>query len=258
MLFDAVEAADLGGEDNFFGEELDMRRSGYRDHPMVQFRPHSIVDDLTTAAQNERHAPDLLPYPEGLIAEVSSRIVQAKAAIDEKDKKDKQEQESDEHERSALPFKPQDLMKMEVQRVSFLLAELLRTRVRKIEKVCFLIDHDPQQFVGDGANPPLLSENEIILAQQMARLIHSSVLNSGLSRAPEPLQKLTPNLPHGEGDEILPRFDLSKHVFVLVLEDMGLMELGFDTTQEVRCGDVFLVQYSQFKSLIVEGKAQLV
>lgn len=231
-----------------------------------------VIRRLIHAVGNDHHAPDIIPYPTQLVDAVSECIVRQGRIAAELIEEEKAAAALQEF--SYLPFKRSDIIKIEIQRIQFLLCELLRSRIRKIEKLAFAIvsagessDSTSGGNMSPGAassqragNPytDILSPNEMLIAHRLAGLRHACMLNSGLRHVPDPLQMLVPNLPHGEGQEILPVVDLGKHVFVFILQDIGhVVELAPGLNETLTKGEIFLVPYKALQSLVLDGKARL-
>lgn len=235
---------------------------------------NKIILELVYATENERNAPTLMPYPQRLIDRMMT-LVASKSA--EADRLAVQEQEEvAEGSTSLLPFHTSDILRLEIQRAQFFLSELMRTRIEKIEKLAPTIAYEKMRERSQpwsSLTPPAqgssesylassihqnLSENEAFFAERLFEMQQNCLLQGGLRLVPEPLQKLVPNLPHGEGEEILPRPNLNKRVFVLALENLGEVQLDSDLTQEVNAGEIFIVPYRSFQHFIADGRARLV
>ncbi|KAG8341056.1 putative DNA replication complex GINS protein SLD5 C terminus [Trypanosoma vivax] len=219
----------------------------------------SLMKSLIQATENERCSPDILPYPQAIIDSVVAQIAAQSEQISYLSSEEKQKAAESTTGVSLLPFKPSDLMALEVQRTQFFLCELLRCRLRKIESLALTIFYEGQP--GSDATTHLrdmLSYNEIVAADRLAQLIGKSVLQSGMQSAPADLQHLVPHQPYAEGAEILPLPDLDRYVFCVVLDDLGVVQLGEDAEQTVRAGEVFIVPYRAFRPYILEGRVRLI
>lgn len=214
---------------------------------LIDDRPatEGLIPLLLQALQNERFAPDILPYPAG-------PLDLAFAELEEKTQLAYRAASNDMVSNSLLPFSAADIYRMEVQRVQFIVSDLIRIRLRKIQQFCFAIVHKPIDYV------ETLSANEMKLAQRMAEITHSSMLASGLGRIPLELQLMTPNPPHAEGDEILPRPDLGRYVVVLFLENVDGIDLGGGISQDAKKNDLLLSTYVVLKPFILAGRARMV
>nr|CCD13516.1 unnamed protein product [Trypanosoma congolense IL3000] len=218
-----------------------------------------LLKSLIQATENERCAPDILPYPEAVIDGVIAQMALQNEQIRLLSAEEKQKAATSSTGISLLPFKPSDIMALEVQRAQFFLVELLRCRLRKIESLALTIHYESQS----GANAPThlrdhLSHNEVIVADRLAELITRCVRQAGLQSVPPELQQLVPNPPYAEGVEVLPLPDVDRYVFCVVLDDLGVVRLGEDAEQTVHAGEVFIVPYHTFRPYILEGRVRLV
>ncbi|KEG14627.1 GINS complex subunit 4 [Trypanosoma grayi] len=219
----------------------------------------SLLKSLIQATENERCAPDILPYPEAVVDGVAAQIAAQNEQIKRLSEEEKQKVAEGESGASLLPFKQSDIMALEVQRAQFFLCELLRCRLRKIEALSQSIFYEGQSSVDAPTQlRGMLSHNEVIVADRLAEAAGKCVMQAGLQSAPAELQHLFPSSPYGEGMEILPLPDLDRYVFCVVLEDLGVVRLGEDAVQTVHAGEIFLVPYRSFRPYIVEGRARLV
>lgn len=204
----------------------------------------TFVAALHFAVQNERFAPDILPYPAELLRQVFGAIAEKKKVVDAA--------LASPAPNTMLPFRAEDILRIELQRVQFLTSELLRIRVKKIYRLAFTIQYQPSEYEA------VLSPDEMTLATAFAHLSKEAMLANGLSQLPPILQHLTPSPPFAEGEEILERPALWAHVFVLLLEDVGTVDFGQGALKELKKGDIVLCEYRTFQSFLREGKARLV
>ncbi|ESS70831.1 GINS complex subunit 4 [Trypanosoma cruzi] len=218
-----------------------------------------LLKSLIQATENERCAPDILPYPEAIVDGVAAQIAVQNEQIRLLSAEEKQQTAEKDPGASLLPFKPSDIMALEVQRAQFFLSELLRCRLRKIEALALSLFYEgqlhsdaPTQLRG------MLSHNEVIVADRLAELMTEYVLQAGLQSAPAELQCLIPNLPYAEGVEMLPVPEIDQYVFCVVLDDLGVVRLGEDAVQAVHAGEIFLVPYRAFRPYILDGRVRLV
>jgi GINS complex subunit 4 len=231
-----------------------------------------VIYKLIHAVENTHFSPVLLPYPKEVVDRVTELIIAQTRAIEDLVQVERSENDNDPQQIQLIPFKRSDMAKFELQRVQFLLCELLRCRIRLIEKLCFLILHEENSSISGGdpsstaLSPPLarpyselLSPNEKAIALRLAQLKHACMMSSGLRNLPEPLQQLVPALPHGEGQEILPVVESGKHVFVYMLQDIaGPIELAPDVTETMSQGEIFLVPFMSLGHLVADGRARLI
>ncbi|ORC93463.1 GINS complex subunit 4 [Trypanosoma theileri] len=212
----------------------------------------TLLAALIQAAENERAAPDILPYPAAIVDGVAAQIAAQNAQI-------RNANAEEARSSSLLPFRPSDLMALEVQRAQFFLAELLRQRLRKIEALAPAIAYEAQAGIAAPTQlRSLLSHNEVIVADRLAELAGRCAKLAGLQAAPPELQHLVPHPPFAEGDEVLPRPDVDRYVFCVVLDDLGVVRLGDDAVQTVHAGEIFLVPYRSFRPYVLEGRVRLV
>lgn len=235
----------------------------------------SDIQLLIEATENERHCPDILPYPTAIVESVVAHVAQRHVRISELSAQEKLAAAT--KAVSLLPFKPSDIMALELQRILFFLCELLRCRLKKIETLCTTIYYEGQRELheqrrqeggGDGNEetefPPIrtpqrvgLSGNERIVADRLATARHRAVLQAGLQSAPSPLHHLVPHPPHGEGLEILPEPELSTYVFGVALEDLGVVQVGEFAEQTINAGEIFLMPYRTFRPYVIAGRVRL-
>lgn len=245
----------------------------------------AAIQLLMEATANERLSPEILPYPASTVNTVTELLRVAQQRVGQR-----VEEEKRERTRSLLPFRPSDIMHLELQRIQFFLCELLRCRLRKIDQLCLSIWYEgleAQQAeqraslavatAGENeedaaaAPSPLpevrvpqrrnLSPREVVVADRLALGVHRAALESGLQSAPAPLRHLVPHLPDAEGLEILPEPDLGAYVFGVALEDLGVVNLGEgmqDASRAINAGELFLTPYRNFRPFVMAGQVRLV
>lgn len=227
----------------------------------------SLIPLLIEATENERHAPDLLPYPGAVIDGVVRQVALRRSQVSALSEQEKAAAAAAPSATSLLPFRPSDIMGLELQRVQFFLCELLRCRLRKIEALCTSIYYEGCQEDGSSNTPTLsasllqrghLSPNERVVADRLATSKQKAVLQVGLQASPEPLQHLTPNPPMAEGLEILPTPNLNTYVFGVALEDLGVVQVAEYAEQTIEAGDIFLIPYRTFRPYVMAGQVRLV
>lgn len=236
----------------------------------------SDVQWLIEATENERHCPDILPYPAAVVDTIVAHLAQQRTRIAQLARQEK-ETAARTQPISLLPFKPSDIMAVELQRIEFFLGELLRCRLKKIEAFCTLIHYEgqaeayeQQQQQQQGTDKqgreflPVqtpqranLSANERVVADRLAMAKQRAVLQAGLQGAPEPLQHLEPHPPYGEGIEVLPEPDLDTYVFGVSLEDLGVVQVGEFAEQTIHAGEIFLMPYRTFRPYVLAGRVRL-
>ncbi|KAK7200260.1 DNA replication complex GINS protein SLD5 [Novymonas esmeraldas] len=247
----------------------------------------AAIQLLMEATANERFSPEVLPYPSSAINTVVDLIQRTQARLEELTAEETRNAAA----RSLLPFRPSDIISLELQRVQFFLCELLRCRLRKIERLALAIYYEgltatqpPAQLsvsrggadgAGASASPaaaaalpevrvpqrPHLSPKEQWVADRLARSMHTAVVESGLRSAPAALQHLVPHSSETEGLEVLPEPDLGAYVFGVALEDLGVVNLGEggqDASRAISAGELFLTPYNNFRPYVMSGQVRLV
>ncbi|KAG5473879.1 hypothetical protein LSCM1_04514 [Leishmania martiniquensis] len=243
---------------------------------------------LMEATANERFSPEVLPYPAAAIDAVVGFVQQAQERLEAMVAEEKREGATS----SLLPFRPSDIMGLEMQRVQFFLFELLRCRLRKIEHLAMSIYYEglvaaqsaesPSEVGHSEENAALssssasaaaalpavrvpqrqnLSPKEQWVADQLARSAHAALIESGLQLMPAALQHLVPHPSEAEGLEILPEPELGAYVFGVALEDLGVVNLGEggqDASRAINAGELFLTPYQNFRPYVMSGQVRLV
>ncbi|KAF7795921.1 hypothetical protein EIP86_007088 [Pleurotus ostreatoroseus] len=123
---------------------------------------------------NERHAPDILPAQEVLLARLLDHA--RKQANDVKLLREDPNTSEDEHFRIML-------VQTEVERVMFVVRSYLRTRIQKIEKFARFICMTPEIH-------EKLSQGELDYALQYVKILDTILTNSVLQSLPPPQQGL--------------------------------------------------------------------
>lgn len=152
--------------------------------PMLSWEETTILGSLIAAARNEAQAPEILPYP-AIIDDTVASLHQQRKAIDALDAADR---EAATRLASADPaealqivsrvVRPQDLLAQELQRITFIIVELLRTRLRKIQQLLFYIEANEVIF------RQLLSPNELATALRLARAKRRALIDGGMRAVP--------------------------------------------------------------------------
>lgn len=232
---------------------------------------------LASLTQCERQCPELLPYPTEQIQLLTAMIADREEEVLAKARQEAEEELSGAALRSLLPFKASDLMRLELQRIRFLLTEFVRCRIQKVEAMCMslyyegLVERQRQENedgeLASASSSPLqpvalpqrdrLSAGEVIVADRIAIALEKAALHAGLHLFPEPLQRLIPQPPLAEGNEILPEPNLDAYVFGLAVKDLGLVQLAEGAEQVIQQGDIFLVPYRTFRPHVLQGTVKL-
>ncbi|CAJ1014552.1 DNA replication complex GINS protein SLD5 C-terminus, putative [Leishmania lindenbergi] len=284
-------APSMGGINTTFGLDglsLTPTVSGVGAEATTQSASAAAIQLLMEATANERFSPEVLPYPASAINTVTNIIQRAQRQLETMVAKETREGAA----RSLLPFRPLDIIGLELQRVQFFLCELLRCRLRKIDRLATSIYYEglvaaqssvPQLGLrhADGteelssasasaatALPEVrvpqrqnLSPKEQWVADRLTRSAHATLMKSGLQSMPAALQHLVPHSSEAEGLEILPEPDLGMYVFGVALEDLGVVNLGEggqDALRAINAGELFLTPYRNFRPYVMSGQVRLV
>ncbi|KAJ3778166.1 Sld5-domain-containing protein [Lentinula raphanica] len=234
----------------------------------------SLVSQLTKHWLNERHAPDILPAQEELLASLLDYIRRQSDAVQLL--RGQPSASEEEHIRIML-------VQMEVERVKFIVRSYVRTRLYKIEKFARFI-------MGDATIQTRLTTAERTHAQKHAELTDAHFYNSVLQSLPEtqshlddtpifmpPMSSsflsselLTSLSPYSLGflfliplvwfhlSRLVTKPDESRPVFVHALRDCPPIRFHEDLTLEMKRGHISLMPYSFIEQLLLRGDVELI
>eukprot|EP01083_Nonionella_stella_P039458 107314_1 len=206
------------------------------------------VEFLKQAWINERLAPELLPYEEERVTNVKEALDNQQELLD-----DHRDRPADSMDVDGEPRKDElelDLLEMELDRVKFILTSYLRCRIHKIEKHAFHI-------VGNAESYERLSQQEVDFVESYCGLMESHFRSTFLEKLPALYQVL------GKGNMIR-QPNLNSNVFLKVKENIGVYQVQssagsqLDQNQELNKDDIWVGQYKQFQSLVMDGRADLI
>lgn len=208
------------------------------------------AERLIALCGNERFAPEILPYPADEVTTILDKIAAQNVVIAQltEDRKAKVATEGV----SLVPFRAEDLYRLEVQRLQYLVSDLLRLRLRKIQHYATAIAHSPDDYAA------ILSPNELVVAQRMAELVQQAVHDGGLRLLPEQLRFLRPNPPYAEGPECLPAPALDEYIFAMPLEPFQFKLDDVDTEKNAVPGEVWMMPYRNVRPFLMSGQMRLV
>jgi len=189
---------------------------------------------------NERHAPDILPVAENVLAGLLDHIRRQSETV--------QLLRSDPSSSEEEHFRIM-LAQTEVERVKFVVRSYLRTRLFKIERFARYIMTNPEV-------QQRLSENEVDHARRFARLTDQHFYVSVLQGLPENQQTLddkTPFLP-----PMIAEPDKSHAVFVHARQSCPPVRLPDGSTLTMQKGHISLTPYSVVEQLVMRGEVELV
>jgi GINS complex subunit 4 len=205
----------------------------------AQSAPQESTDlqSLTRHWVAERCAPELLPYPTGLMHRVLSRIsVQIETIEDATGNMDPK-----------TNFKL-IVLQTELERFKFLVRSLLRSRIAKIDA------HPLHYSTMDDKS--LLSNDEVQYLSHHQSLLSQHYHSSFLGGFPQALRRLDDT---AGGISMVERPDMDKAIFVRVLKDCGEVRVeGTDVRAEFRRGDVWVVRWSAVREKVLDGDVEVV
>ncbi|KAL8370628.1 hypothetical protein RB595_000820 [Gaeumannomyces hyphopodioides] len=195
---------------------------------------------LTRAWVAERSAPELLEWPaNGLFERINERIKEQIETVEE------MTGNMDPKTNFALI-----VIQTELERYKFLVRSYLRARMAKIDKHTL-------HYLSTPALRARLSESELAYATRHQALLHNHYLSSFLASFPPALQ----NLNDTAGNiSMIDTPDLDSAVFIRLLRDCFVEGKGTDSdgAMEGKDGDILILRWSDAKSLVEAGDAELV
>ncbi|GAB7366657.1 hypothetical protein MBLNU230_g8640t1 [Neophaeotheca triangularis] len=199
---------------------------------------------LTRAWVNERTAPELLPYPIGLVDRIMDRIKTQIETIEE----------------LTGSMDPKANFKLvviqtELERFKFLVRSFLRARIAKIDQCPH---HYLQTSAASDSIQPLLSPLETQYLNSHQALLSSHYRASFLQHFPTSLQKLDDT---AGGISMVDKPDEDTAVFVRVLRDAGKVEVQAEQgvgVAELQRGDIWVLRWSAVKDAVTRGDIECV
>mmetsp|Transcript_18504 Transcript_18504/g.30165 ORF Transcript_18504/g.30165 Transcript_18504/m.30165 type:complete len:224 (-) Transcript_18504:1318-1989(-) len=192
---------------------------------------------LTQALINEKGAPDILQYEKGVVDSIKAKMDEQQEMIDEL------------REHSGKVFQI-TMYQMELDRIKYIVAEYLRTRLLKIQKFTLYI-------LADAEVQGRLSAAELGFAKKFVDLEASHFANSALQRLPSAFRDIAE-------EEMITKPDMDKFVFCRVERELGEVE-AYDAehellnrTVELNKGEVYAMRYRHISSFIPEGDISLI
>ncbi|EON65478.1 hypothetical protein W97_04716 [Coniosporium apollinis CBS 100218] len=198
------------------------------------------LQQLTRAWVAERVAPEVLPWPAGLMDRIEGRIRRQIELVEE------QTGNMDPKANFRLI-----VIQTELERFKFLVRSFLRARIAKIDKYA-------QHYLSLAAQQPtLLAPTELQYLQAHIALLSRHYSTSFLSAFPPSLQRLDDT---AGGISMVDGPDLDTVVFCRVLRDVGTVRVeGTDVEMNMRRGDVWVVRWGSIRNAVVErGDIELI
>ncbi|KAJ1664759.1 GINS complex subunit [Coemansia sp. RSA 1813] len=187
---------------------------------------------LTRALTNERAAPDILEY-EGTAIENLMELA--------------------DFQLQRIPSQPAlvaNILKMDVDRVKYLVRSYLRTRLYKIEQYA-------RHYTNDPVYRGRLSQNELDYASGFVELGDKHVRRSFLDQLPPHLRDV--NESGIKGLDMVGKPDLDSAVFCKVRANVG--EFQFEASEDpifMKRNNIFITRYSIIRNLLENGKVELI
>ncbi|KAJ1965043.1 GINS complex subunit [Dipsacomyces acuminosporus] len=186
---------------------------------------------LTRAWINERNAPEILEY-EGAAIENLFELV--------------------DFQTQKIPTQPvaiANILKMDVDRIKYLVRSYLRTRLNKIEKFA-------RHYIEAAMYQERMSQSELDYAKGFVELEDKHMRRSFLDQLPPHLRRLDEG--NGDGLEMIPKPDLDSAVFCRVRTTVG--EFQFEPSEDpivMKRNNIFITRYSIIRDLVEDGKVEL-
>ncbi|KAI8321650.1 GINS complex, Sld5 component [Martensiomyces pterosporus] len=194
-----------------------------------------MEDDLTILKRawiNERNAPEILEY-EGAAIENLMELV------------DFQTQKM-----STQPVLIANILRMDVDRIKYLVRSYLRSRLSKIEQCA-------RHYVESTMYKDRMSQSELDYAKGFVELEERHMRRSFLDQLPPHLRRL--DEVSGEGLDMVPKPDLDSAVFCRVRTTVG--EFQFEPSEDpivMKRNNIFITRYSIIRNLVEDGKVELI
>ena len=217
---------------------------------------------LKRALQNEKAAPELLPYEDELIQRINALLehqVRVHLIIQYHYPNTNPHKHLHLHQeqvvQSAESRPDHDLVctiyTVEITRVKYMLRSYLRTRLFKIGKYVMHSMDDPEVR-------SRLSPLEDQYAEQYLRLIGNHLANTVSAKLPEAFKSVFKQASAHQANDMIPAPDLGTHVFTNILRDLGQVQVYEDgSSQEMFKGDTYIMRYAMLRRLLQDGSVQL-
>lgn len=199
----------------------------------------SDAEQLKSALQNEKAAPEVLQYDTDLIARIEQNL----------DYQDEQIELMKENDNMKLLV---EIYLSELSRVRYLLRAYLRVRLQKIERhVMHILDNSDVAA--------RLSPKEVQFARDYFVLFGAHMKAAAANHLPDAFSSLVRQASAHPGKDMVPAPNLDRHVFCRVLEDRGNVTVDEEgNVAEFNRGDLFVIRYRAVQPLLAEGAVELV
>eukprot|EP00730_Choanoeca_flexa_P001109 TRINITY_DN10483_c0_g1_i1.p1 TRINITY_DN10483_c0_g1~~TRINITY_DN10483_c0_g1_i1.p1 ORF type:complete len:225 (+),score=67.60 TRINITY_DN10483_c0_g1_i1:128-802(+) len=202
---------------------------------------HDALQVLRAAWVNEKCAPELLQFESDAVEKLNELVKQ-------------QEEQAKEGATASTDNKFQfNIYAMEIERVKYLLASYLRTRMWKIEEQArYLMT---QRELDDVDNPyHQLAPTEQAYCQQYHALVQGHMETCFLGQLSDNFAKVP--------EEAAAPADLNTHVFCKFTEAMEKLNLADEEDEDlvissIAVDDVYILRYKAIQQLLKEGRVKL-
>lgn len=247
----------------------------------------SLCEKLIFLAENERHAPEILPYPGELLEQLQLEMKQRKDEIDQMRHQSHQQHKNRTSDSEAdallgiinnnqddadgthnnrkhggggkdttnpnrnvqisasstLPFRVEDLLQLELTRLKYAVADLIRVRLQKLQFYREAILAEPTRY------EPLLCENEVLLVQSLSDIFTKAMMQGGLSQLPLEYRK--------EPSSALPHADPNRYVLAIALEACELVLTNVQDPKPLAAGDSYICPFEAVRRHVADGRIRL-
>jgi hypothetical protein len=145
---------------------------------------------------------------------------------------------------SSLPFRVADLLDLELVRVRYALADLVRVRLQKLQFFRAAIVADRSRFES------LLSENELVLVQGLHDIFTTAALAGGIAKLPEPLR--------AEPAAAVPKPDVNTYVLATALAPCEVQLPGIEEPRRLNPGESAICPYHCVRLHLLDGRLRLI
>lgn len=192
---------------------------------------------LKEALACEKASPEILTFKEGLVGRIAEhlRTMDSKVASLDSD---------------YAAELARTLYQYEESRVKYMLRSYLRVRCMKIEKYAMAI-------LDDEVTLEKLSDKEREFAEGYVVMLGGHLKQTVLNHMPHGFESLVYQSAASAEKDMLPQPNLDTHCFCRVTEDIGIVDLGNNTT-EFSKDDLYVARYRPLRQLLEAEKIKLI
>mmetsp|Transcript_18999 Transcript_18999/g.34498 ORF Transcript_18999/g.34498 Transcript_18999/m.34498 type:complete len:200 (+) Transcript_18999:2141-2740(+) len=193
------------------------------------------VARLQAAMLREKASPELLIYEHELMSSILEQITVQQTILDARIE-------------SVQEHAAAELYQLELDRVKYLVASYLRTRLLKIQKLMYyLIEKNLGQLLSQ-AEGTFLSKYFAIKTNQFKKAF--------LLKLPSNFQQIIDQSAYQRS--AIARPNMKCCIFVRIKSDIGTVKVAEDSSTELRAGETHLLPYKVVKPLIERGSADVI